>query len=422
MPRLQVAQSVAFMTIVAGSAADGVKYRIREIPGIPEQTYATEAAAISNSGDVCGSAPTITWVTPFVWNRELDETRNLGRGFCGLNDRAVLLNDSGCVVVWELFACPDADYWFLAPGGAPIAIPNLPGRSRKTIQAMNNLNEVLCLAGDSSIPQPYIWSPDGGIEVIDIGPYTDGVSPVDFNDNGWVVGTARGNGDPCHLFVWSPETGYRDLCYVPGMDGDPFNVVGISNGNVVAGGGYYETGYRAFVWNPAIGITTWLPLPHNGTLENEGGYAHSISDNGIVYGQSAYGNEDDGWVIERWIWSEDRGIRIVGPDSIDPCVTDYNFRTQAFHQGTVGPNNAGEFVATIIRPSPLNNRAILLTSYIPGDLDEDADCDLQDLAYQLANFGRTEGATYAAGDLDCDHDVDLEDLTILLSNFGETLP
>jgi hypothetical protein len=58
----------------------------------------------------------------------------------------------------------------------------------------------------------------------------------------------------------------------------------------------------------------------------------------------------------------------------------------------------------------------------PGDLDGDGAVGLQDLAFLLANFGRTEGADPEDGDLDGDGDVELQDLAILLSHFGQTCP
>lgn len=54
----------------------------------------------------------------------------------------------------------------------------------------------------------------------------------------------------------------------------------------------------------------------------------------------------------------------------------------------------------------------------PGDLDGDADVDIQDLATLLANFGTPSGAGADQGDLDGDGDVDLQDLAGLLGAFG----
>lgn len=53
-----------------------------------------------------------------------------------------------------------------------------------------------------------------------------------------------------------------------------------------------------------------------------------------------------------------------------------------------------------------------------GDLDGDADVDIQDLATLLANFGTPGGAGADQGDLDGDGDVDLQDLAGLLGAFG----
>jgi len=57
-----------------------------------------------------------------------------------------------------------------------------------------------------------------------------------------------------------------------------------------------------------------------------------------------------------------------------------------------------------------------------GDLDDDCDVDLADLAQLLSNYGMTSGATYEDGDLDGDGDVDLSDLAALLSLYGTTCP
>ncbi len=55
-----------------------------------------------------------------------------------------------------------------------------------------------------------------------------------------------------------------------------------------------------------------------------------------------------------------------------------------------------------------------------GDLDNDGDVDLADLAILLANYGTTGGATYQDGDLDGDGDVDLGDLALMLANYGRS--
>ncbi len=60
-----------------------------------------------------------------------------------------------------------------------------------------------------------------------------------------------------------------------------------------------------------------------------------------------------------------------------------------------------------------------LAQAIPGDLDDDGDVDLADLATLLANYGTPSGMAYEDGDLDGDEDVDLADLAGLLAHYGE---
>jgi len=55
--------------------------------------------------------------------------------------------------------------------------------------------------------------------------------------------------------------------------------------------------------------------------------------------------------------------------------------------------------------------------YLVGDLDNDGDVDLADLALLLANYG--EGP---CGDLDGNGSVDLADLALLLANYGHECP
>jgi hypothetical protein len=57
-----------------------------------------------------------------------------------------------------------------------------------------------------------------------------------------------------------------------------------------------------------------------------------------------------------------------------------------------------------------------------GDLNDDGEVGLADLAELLGHYGITSGATYYDGDLDTDGDVDLSDLAELLSLYGTMCP
>lgn len=54
-----------------------------------------------------------------------------------------------------------------------------------------------------------------------------------------------------------------------------------------------------------------------------------------------------------------------------------------------------------------------------GDLDDDGEIGLSDLAGLLANYGETSGVGYHSGDLNGDGDVDLADLAELLEHYGD---
>ena len=57
-----------------------------------------------------------------------------------------------------------------------------------------------------------------------------------------------------------------------------------------------------------------------------------------------------------------------------------------------------------------------------GDLDQNGEVGLEDLAQLLASYNVTSGASYENGDLDCDGDVDLSDLAALLASYRATCP
>ncbi|MBI5864446.1 MAG: hypothetical protein HZB38_08060 [Planctomycetes bacterium] len=79
-------------------------------------------------------------------------------------------------------------------------------------------------------------------------------------------------------------------------------------------------------------------------------------------------------------------------------------------------NDKGQIVGGGIRNNELGH-GFLMTPIILGDLDDDADVDLQDLATLLSCFG-TPPQTDPPCDVDGDSDVDLSDLVLLLANFG----
>ncbi len=66
-----------------------------------------------------------------------------------------------------------------------------------------------------------------------------------------------------------------------------------------------------------------------------------------------------------------------------------------------------------------NSLGVVLTvATIPGDVDGDADVDIQDFLNLQVGYGTTSGARLTDGDLSADGDVDFEDFMVLQANYG----
>ena len=234
------------------------------------------------------------------------------------------------------------------------------------------------------------------------------------NDNVVVGESATGwNGQPAstEAFVWTLEPGIRPLG--PFENGIiPIAAFAINEIGKIAGRALLPTtGERfLFVWDPHAAATL-IPLdsfsPPLGSV-----FPSGFNNSATIVG-TAYSNQ-----VERaFIWTPGRGLRLL-QELRDPCDRSDRHIT---HAG--GINSAGIIAAfDEDRCGSGNTRLFVLTPYLVGDLDADADVDLDDLAVLLQHFGQSGGAVFEDGDLDCDADVDLQDLATLLGVFGETLP
>lgn len=95
-------------------------------------------------------------------------------------------------------------------------------------------------------------------------------------------------------------------------------------------------------------------------------------------------------------------------------VMDYESKIGDFAHINVAANSPScVFVA-------VSDRAVVVSRGLPGDLDDDGDVDINDLAMLLSNFGCRGGVEFPCPiDLDFNGDTDITDLAILLSNFGQ---
>ncbi|MBI5865283.1 MAG: hypothetical protein HZB38_12385 [Planctomycetes bacterium] len=278
-----------------------------------------------------------------------------------------------------------------------------PSHNYSDAYAVNNFGQVVGESSSGIDSQCFLWSAATGMFGLGRINELASCSAEDINDSSWVVGY---NG---RAFLWTPQDGMRPLGGEGGIAGPPVygSAQAINELGQVAG--LYSAGntYEMFYWDAQIGMTLCGRLTPASSADST--RAYDINNRGQIVGVEG-GNGS----YCATIWDAEHGVRDLST-LVDPCYSFLPPGIQWFY-GATAINDAGWI--TIVR----GGRGAVLIPYIPGDLDEDGDCDLQDLAYLLANFARTGDATYANGDLDCDADVDLQDLGILLGNFGETLP
>ena len=137
---------------------------------------------------------------------------------------------------------------------------------------------------------------------------------------------------------------------------------------------------------------------------------HDVRERVMLFGGQTEGcsscREDDTWEWDGVAWT----MLGDGQASIrDQHALVYHASTQRlmFFGGYAG----GGFV--------LDDTWIWRPNFLVGDMDFDGAVGLQDLAFFLANFGMTSGASLGDGDFDGDEDVDLADLATMLAHFGE---
>lgn len=244
-----------------------------------------------------------------------------------------------------------------------VDLGDLPGgEDRSEAYAINNAGVIVGIVDTGrgfSQREAFMWDEEDGMRILGEPPGGLALDAVFIGDNGLVAGTADIGGQPPQPYVWTQQSGFTLLGYMPGSPGPAYGLGGNSRGQVVGWGHNASRFQRPFVADAQSGVRELQPL-------------------------------------------------------LDPCVADQHPYMHFAHD----INDAGMIIVSDFT----DGSALLLTPYLPGDLNENGAVDLQDLASMLANFSRSGDATYTDGDTDCDADVDLEDLAALLANFGAALP
>jgi probable HAF family extracellular repeat protein len=280
----------------------------------------------------------------------------------------------------------------LVAGGADLTL--------EVATAFNAASQIVGTASppDSSAANGFLL--DEGF-VTDLGLLTN---PTGINAGGTIVGYGF-NAGGTHAIQWQNGV-VTDLHANPPLTGVTSRAWGINDAGLIVGEAQFHISQpeQATLW--VNGVPTKL-VPE---FTRPQGIASAINNRAQVVGfYIDLDNLNDVW--HGFLWRDGQRADLV--DLLD----DPSGWQQMF---AFDINEKGQIVGGGFRNGEIGH-GFLMTPIIPGDLDWDADVDLQDLATMLAQFG-TPGCLLCphqgCADTDCDGDIDLSDLAQLLANFG----
>ncbi|MFF8413735.1 hypothetical protein [Streptomyces omiyaensis] len=206
-----------------------------------------------------------------------------------ISDRGVVVGAAavpGSTVAHAFVSDPDTD--------AGRLVDLTPSETRGTrAEAVNRSGTVAGTLGTvpgAGLPQPFVWRPRTGLEVLPLPPGASGAQAVDINDAGTVlvVGTdATGVGLPVGSFLWNPSTRtYRTLPATgPAGTAAPVPIArtlderGGVAGGLVSPSGNQTWHHTATVWEP--GTLTPRTLAAGGGSDT---FATDRNERGLVVG------------------------------------------------------------------------------------------------------------------------------------------
>jgi len=301
--------------------------------------------------------------------------------------------------------------FFWSPETGMIGVGDLPGGGEFSVgYALNDCDRVVGYsgadAGEGSTQEAFLWDAESGIRGLgDLpGGYFNSVA-YDVNDLTQVVGWSESyNG--VEAFLWYPDEGMIGLGFLPGGIGYSSGHAINNLGQVTGNSGSYE-GLQAFFWDPDEGMIG-LGVPDGPDPFSS---ANDINDLGQVVGLAATDSE---WPSAHFgfIWDRENGMRKVRELPFDDSASgDY-----AWIDGGKAINNRGQ----ILGYAPDARRFVIITPYVPGDLNDDHRVDWADLMILLNDWGCATDR--CPGDCDFDFDTDHADLGLLLAHWGEGCP
>jgi probable HAF family extracellular repeat protein len=403
-----------------GVAQAEILFRARALPWLPNHLPPNWPQALSDSQQIAGYSATYDDFGQLVWiGFRFDHDSQsyvVLESSPGVATTPLAITDSGLVAGLGWSAHCELDSWFWTAQSGMTIFGDLPGGLCSTrVEAVNNLDQAVGLAHSSNGEEAFLWTRQEGM--IGLGDLPGGCfasRALDINDNAWIVGYGCSMQILGAGFLWTPADGMLAMNDVVNGALPYVQTDSVNNQNQIAGTFGPGSGRRlGYLWESSGDITI---LPWLSSDPSETQAVLALSDQTHVLGVATTTGEFE-YIHTPFIWAPRRGIRAVA-DLLDPCRPEYQTLL-----GVIDVNANGWILARVGIQNPNSEHgSVVLIPYIPGDVDENEICDLQDLAIQLSNFSREGDAEYQHGDLDCDQDVDLQDLAILLGNFGETLP
>jgi probable HAF family extracellular repeat protein len=391
------------------------------------------------------------------------------QGLGGLGDRNGFSYDpsvsgNGLVVVGRLAStaqCLGAFQWTSAGGLTRLKAPPGSTDDSNTASGVSAGGEVIVGISDSQRGDHEACRWDVPTEGVSLGDLPGG----GFDSHAWgvsgdgsaIVGSAWGTlGE--EAFRWTMSTGMVGLGYLPGPNHRSLARAISQDGSAVVGWGEGPSGPEAFLWTASAGMTGLGDLP-GGQFTSD---AYAVSaDGSVVVGVSTSGSP---WAHgEAFRWTRETGMvglgyladglssslaravsgdgeTIVGVDSVEPTPENAFTQGRAFIWDADHGMRELQDVLTNALPDgdrkELNDWVLVEATGIsadgktivgngfqrpvikPGDVDQNCQVDIFDVAVLQTKYGMASGATWADGDFDANGTVDIFDVARLQINYG----